>query len=220
MNKQEFKQLIREEIRKVLKESSLTEAPAMKVFKASGYRESTGYDKTFDLQFYTDEKYNYGVTSSQEKIIVARIKKLEDSGKLPKHDGHLKPMSPRKGFALAWYGNKWPKSKDSQYIELLKSIGIELNPSEIYHPDAGASDELTAADLKDLKRDVMYVFKGASKGENMTDEINDELGDYFEKIRLSKNKELKRAYNNLRGQIDGSVTKQAKYAKALLDLLK
>ena len=220
MNKLQFKQLIREEIRKVLKESSLTEAPAMKVFKASGYRESTGIGKTFDLQFYTDEKYNYGVTPSQEKIIVARIKKLEDSGKLPKHDSHLKPMSPIKGFALGWDGNKWPKSKDSQYIELLKSIGIELNPREIYHPDAGASDELTAADLKDFKRDVMYVFKGASKGQNMTDEINDELGDYFEKIRLSKNKELKKAYNNLRGQIDGTVAKQAKYAKALLDLLK
>ena len=220
MNKQEFRKLIREEIRKVLNESSLTEAPASKVFKASGYRESTGPYKEFILKFVTDKQYNYGVMPSQEKIILARIKKLEDSGKLPKHDGHYKAMSPQKGFQLGWKGNTWPKGKDSQYIELLKSIGIELNPSEIYHPDARQTDELTAADLKAFKRDVMDVFKNASKGNDMTDTINDELGDYFEKIKLSKNKELKNAYNKLRGEMDGSVTNQAKYAKALLDLLK
>ena len=220
MNKLQFKQLIREEIRKVLKESSLTEAPATKVFKAAGYRESTGPYKEFILKFVTDKQYNYGVTSAQEKIIKDRIEKLEKSGKLPKHDKEYKEMSPNKGFELGWTGNKWPKGKDSQYIELLKSIGIELNPSEIYHPDADQSDELTASDLKAFKRDVMDVFKNASKGKDMTDTINDELGDYFEKIRLSKNKELKKAYNKLRGEMDGSVTNQAKYAKALLDLLK
>lgn len=216
----QFKQLIREEIQKVLKESSLTEAPASKVFKASGYRESTGPYKQFTLSFMTDKEYNYGVTPSQEKIIKARIEKLEKSGKLPKHDKEYKAMSPNKGFSLGWSGSKWSKGKDSQFIELLKSIGIELDPSEIYHPDADETDELSASDLKSFKRDVMDVFKNASKGKDMTDTINDELGDYFEKIKLSKNKELKNAYNKLRGEMDGSVTNQAKYAKALLDLLK
>lgn len=219
MNKLQFRQLIREEIKKVLKESSLTEAPASKVFKASGYRESTGPSKVFMLKFITDKEYSYGVTPAQEKLIISRIEKLEKSGKLPKHDKHYAAYSPNKGFSLGWSGSKWPKGKDSQYIELLKSIGIELDPSEIYHPDEDQTDELTAADLKSFKRDVMDVFKNASKGKDMTDTINDELGDYFEKIRLSKNKELKKAYNKLRGEMDGSVTNQAKYAKALLDLL-
>ena len=44
---------------------------------------------------------------------------------------------------------------------------------------------LKFADLKAFKRDVMDVFKNASKGNDMTDTINDELGDYFEKIKSS-----------------------------------
>jgi hypothetical protein len=84
-----------------------------------------------------------------------------------------------------------------------------------------ASDlTFTAQDKKHFKSEVMHIYKNASQGNDMTDEINDELGDYFEKIEASKDSKLKKAYGNLRGEIDGSVTKQAKYAKALLDLLK
>ena len=66
----------------------------------------------------------------------------------------------------------------------------------------------------------MDIYKAASKGEDMTDNLTDELGDYFDQVQATGDKKLINAYELLRGEADGSVANQAKYAKALLDLLK
>jgi hypothetical protein len=206
MKLHEFRKLIREEVRNVLTESS-----ARQLNEAS--KSFPSYDFNFKYGYFSFDPAKVSVSDMKQlkKVIDAAVKK----GIVPKlerfdlvTDGmgmHYiqwgKPIDPKVAIQLGIYkqGQRKPRIKDDDY---------------------GETHTFTAQDKKDFKSEVMNVFKGASKGQNMTDEINDELGDYFEKISFGKDAKLKKAYLNLRGEIDGSVAKQAKYAKELLDLLK
>jgi len=183
MNKQEFKQLIREEIRKVLKEAT-KKLPA---------HEFTVPERGW-LQF-DPKKVSVSDMKDLKKNIDAAVKQ----GILPK----VKEFHIAQDPEMELHSIIFAKAYDPT---VMNQFGINISKSSDFK--------------KDLKKDVMHIFKQASQNNDMTDEINDELGDYFELIQTSKDSKLKNAYSKLRGEIDGSVANQAKYAKALLDLLK
>jgi hypothetical protein len=66
---------------------------------------------------------------------------------------------------------------------------------------------------------VTYIYEEASRGSDMTDDITDELGDFYDAMYNSENDDLIEAYDNLRSTSNGSVTDQAKAASELLKLI-
>ena len=56
--------------------------------------------------------------------------------------------------------------------------------------------------------------------DQMVDEINDELGDFFDAVMKQPNDKIKNAYANLRSQMYEPAEKVAEAAKVLLDLLR
>ena len=69
---------------------------------------------------------------------------------------------------------------------------------------------------------VATIYSGAGDDNtNMTDDITDELGDYYDDIYNNpNNKKLIDAYDDLRSTINGTNDEQYEAAKALLDLLR
>jgi hypothetical protein len=53
----------------------------------------------------------------------------------------------------------------------------------------------------------------------MTDDITDELGDFYDGVYDSNDTELIQVYDDLRGTIDGTPPEQADAAQALLDII-
>jgi len=95
----------------------------------------------------------------------------------------------------------------------------QLFEGKISSNDAKLLKENIAAD-KDFKDAVQYIYDQASAGNNMTDDITDEMGDFYDDIQSSTDKDIKDAYGELRGTIDGEPEEQVEAAKALLDLLR
>jgi len=69
-----------------------------------------------------------------------------------------------------------------------------------------------------LIHSVENIYNGASDGQDMTDDIIDDLGDFYDKVQDSNDEELIDAYSELRDQADNKGG-QENAAAALLDLL-
>jgi hypothetical protein len=74
-------------------------------------------------------------------------------------------------------------------------------------------------DLDAMADVVMIIADGAEGGENMTDDIVDELGDFYDGVYDSNNQKLIDAYDDLRSQVDGEPNDQAEAANKLLDVI-
>ena len=74
-------------------------------------------------------------------------------------------------------------------------------------------------DLDAMADVVMIIADDAGGGRDMTDDIVDELGDFYDGVYDSNNQKLIDAYDDLRSQVDGEPNDQAEAAKILLDLL-
>jgi len=74
-------------------------------------------------------------------------------------------------------------------------------------------------DEKDFQDTVLMIHKGATGGDEMVDEIGDELGDFYDAIHSSGNKELIEAYAELREAQYEDPDFQAEAAQALLDII-
>ena len=72
---------------------------------------------------------------------------------------------------------------------------------------------------KDFIEVVEIIADGAEGGENMTDDIVDELGDFYDGVYDSNDQELIDAYDDLRSTIDGEPNEQAEAANKLLDVI-
>ena len=85
----------------------------------------------------------------------------------------------------------------------------------------GFIDALEQEDLilDDFIEAVSTIYKNAKQGSDMTDDITDELGDFYDAIYDSNNKVLIKAYSKLRNTADESVSAQATAAGALMKLL-
>lgn len=74
-------------------------------------------------------------------------------------------------------------------------------------------------DNQEFKKTVMYIFKGAVRGEDMTDDIVDELGDFYDEVYSSGDPKLIRLYNQLRSVSDDEPQNQAKQAGSLIQYI-
>lgn len=202
MKVSQFRQLIREEVRKMIAEDN-------------GVKELTYIINT--------------PTASYQKF-KKQIDALVSQGKLPKYTEDIyKYKYPKPGTRFTM---TFKKAADVKLIDtIFKSSGVKKNEYETYNDFAPSSSTasksignitaLSDLDKKSLKKDVTYIFNMASKGEDMTDEIIDELGDYFELIQDTNDQKLIDAYEELRSFADsGDVMSQAKSAKKLMAILK
>ena len=73
---------------------------------------------------------------------------------------------------------------------------------------------------KNFKDAVSYIYTETGAGNNATDDIVDEMGDFYDDVYDSNDEELITAYDNLRSQVDESPEDQNAAAQALLRLLK
>ena len=75
-------------------------------------------------------------------------------------------------------------------------------------------------DLREIIVDILEkIYFEASGGEDMTDDITDELGDYFDQVRQSQDPELQMAYEEMRDRADAKPEEQAWVALAGIRLL-
>ena len=84
------------------------------------------------------------------------------------------------------------------------------------------SDDTPKDDIlknKDFRNVVETIADGAGDGENMTDDIVDELGDFYDRVYDSNDQKLIDAYDDLRSTIDGEPDEQAEAANKLLDVI-
>ena len=73
--------------------------------------------------------------------------------------------------------------------------------------------------LKALADVVSKIADEAQQGTDMTDDITDELGDFYDQVRDSGDAKLIKAYEKLRMTADGAPRAQAKAANDLLNML-
>ena len=73
---------------------------------------------------------------------------------------------------------------------------------------------------KNFKDAVSYIYTETGAGNNATDDIVDEMGDFYDDVYDSNDEELITDYDNLRSQVDESPEDQNAAAQALLQLLK
>jgi hemerythrin superfamily protein len=71
----------------------------------------------------------------------------------------------------------------------------------------------------DFIETIETILDGASSGEDMSDYILAELGDFYNDVTASNNTELKQLYTQLRMSADGTTALQAKHADRLLKYL-
>ena len=75
-------------------------------------------------------------------------------------------------------------------------------------------------DLREIIVDILEkIYFEASGGEDMTDDITDELGDYFTHVQQSQDPELQMAYEEMRDRADAEPEEQAVVALAGIRLL-
>ena len=73
--------------------------------------------------------------------------------------------------------------------------------------------------MDDMHDVVSRIAREAEDEEDMTDDIVDELGDFYDDVQDSGNNKLIDAYDALRNTTDEGPEAQAEAARALLDLL-
>ena len=102
---------------------------------------------------------------------------------------------------------------------LLKEQYARLFKGKPMSNDAKLIKENLRSD-KNFKDAVSYIYTETGAGNNATDDIVDEMGDFYDDVYDSNDEELITAYDNLRSQVDESPEDQNAAAQALLQLLK
>lgn len=102
---------------------------------------------------------------------------------------------------------------------LLKEQYARLFKGRVSSNDAKLIKENLRSD-QDFKDAVSYIYTETGAGDNLTDDIVDEMGDFYDDVYNSNDEELITAYDNLRSQVDGTPEEQNAAAQALLQLLK
>ncbi len=82
------------------------------------------------------------------------------------------------------------------------------------------NESLSYYDNEYLKDNVTDILAGTAKGEDMTDNIIDKLGNSSDAVYDSGDSKLIKAYDNLRDTAEAPVTAQQKAAAVLLKMLK
>ena len=92
--------------------------------------------------------------------------------------------------------------------------------------EIGENQQGAAEGSDDLRSDVLLViqdiYNGAQAGEDMIDTVADELGDYFQDVKRSKDKTLRKAYQFMRregAEAEDDPEMMAQVAKQAIDML-
>jgi len=129
--------------------------------------------------------------------------------------------------------NVW---NDTEVMDRIRELGIEtetqapagaesdaapVDPAAApapQQPVAEGSDDLRSAVLSVIQD----IYNGAQAGEDMIDNVSDELGDYFNHVKRSKDQTLRKAYQLMRQQgveAEGDPEMMAQVAKQAIDML-
>jgi replicative DNA helicase len=81
------------------------------------------------------------------------------------------------------------------------------------------SEAMSSSKKREMIEVVQSIYQNANDGYDQTDDIIDELGDFYNAVYRSKDDELIAAYDMLRQQSDEDVEEQAKAAANLLNVL-
>ena len=100
---------------------------------------------------------------------------------------------------------------------LLKEQYARLFKGRVSSNDVKLIKENLRSD-KHFKDAVSYIYTETGAGKNLTDDIVDEMGDFYDDVYDSNDEELITAYDNLRSQVDESPEDQNAAAQALLRL--
>ena len=84
---------------------------------------------------------------------------------------------------------------------------------------ASSGISIPGINIKDFRDAVETIADGAGDGSDMTDDIVDELGDFYDGVYDSNNQKLIDAYDDLRSTSDGEPNDQAEAANKLLDVI-
>jgi hypothetical protein len=85
---------------------------------------------------------------------------------------------------------------------------------------SGSVSHLSSSDKKYLKDIVMPIADGLASGEDMTDDIIDELGDLYDAVYATNDSVLIKAYDDLRSSADMGIPAQKKAVTAFMKILK
>ncbi len=98
-------------------------------------------------------------------------------------------------------------------------VAAEVPPNPVpQQPVAEGSDDLRSAVLSVLQD----IYNGAQAGEDMIDTVADELGDYFQDVKRSKDTTLRQAYQLMSqdgAEAEGNPQMMAQVAKQAIDML-
>ena len=168
---------------------------------------SSAIGRPFIMMYFKPGQVNSGgkVNQLQKKIKTVIEKELEKIVGVNDIDDYTvvynlsdkRPAFARKGeldFAIhsEWFGKVQP-SDDTPKGNILKN--------------------------KDFRDAVETIADGAGDGENMTDDIVDELGDFYDGVYDSNDQKLIDAYDDLRSTVDGEPNDQAEAANKLLAVI-
>ena len=67
--------------------------------------------------------------------------------------------------------------------------------------------------------EIVAIKEGAASGRDMTDDLCDEIGDYYEAVNSSNDPALLAAFNTVQSGVDATCEEQATLAQQALELL-
>ena len=119
---------------------------------------------------------------------------------------------------LTQMGMKEDRDYDAVRVWSSGRVEIWFNTGYYNKPKKGGINK-EFRNNQDFIEVVQIIRDESSDGRNMTDDITDELGDFYDGVYDSNDTELIQVYDDLRGTIDGTPPEQAEAAQALLDII-
>ena len=113
---------------------------------------------------------------------------------------------------------EWVQSKITKAVDYIDTARDYMKAQKYKEGVAEGSDDLRSAVLSVIRD----IYNGAQAGEDMIDNVADELGDYFNDVKRSKDQTLRKAYQLMRQQgveAEGDPEMMAQIAKQAIDML-
>jgi hypothetical protein len=196
----EFRKLIREEVRKIINEAG-------------------GLNSTNKNEFVQLLLKMYLKLDSGTKLDATDYKSIEKFGKAIQNDSD----ELRNIYASFTDADNKPVDIQKKSLEsLIKTVAPNILLADTIRNLSKKSkgSSLSSANKRELKTAVTVIATSAAQGNDMTDNIIDELGDFYNAVYKTNDDKLINAYDELRATADGNAKLQAKAATALLAMLK
>lgn len=181
--------------------------------------EANGLNSTNKNEFVQLLLKMYLKLDSGTKLDASDYKGIEKFGKAIQNDSD----ELRNIYASFTGANNKPVDVQKKSLEsLIKTVAPNILLADTIRNLSKKSkgSSLSSANKRELKTAVMVIATSAAQGNDMTDNIIDELGDFYNAVYKTNDDKLISAYDELRATADGNAKVQAKAATALLAMLK